>query len=72
MYIGALKCLLGVRKTTVNDLCLVELGVPPLQALVKQRQHDFFVKMNTDRNGAVDEPFNFAMDLTRDYNTRTS
>ena len=72
MYIGALKCLLGVRKTTANDLCLVELGVPPLQALVKQRQHDFFVKMNSEKNGAVDEPFNFAMDLTRDYNTRTS
>ena len=54
-------------------------GLAPLGAVmtsswyhVKQRQHDFFVKMSSERNGAVDEPFNFAMDLTRDYNTRTS
>ena len=47
------------------------MGVPPLQASVKQGQHDFFVKMNPERNGAVDEHFNFAMDLTRNYNART-
>ena len=71
MCVGALKCVLGVRKTTANEICLVEMGVPPLQASVKQGQHDFFVKMNPERNGAIDDPYHFAMDLTRTYNART-
>ena len=72
LYIGALKHLLGVRKTTANDLCLVELGLPPLRALVKQRQCDFFRKMNAERQGFYDDPFCFAMELTRHSNRTLS
>ena len=39
---GAIKCLLGVRVTTTSDVCLIELGLPPLQALVKHRLQCFF------------------------------
>ena len=42
LYMGASKCLLGVRVTTTSDVCLIELGLPPLQALVKHRQQLFF------------------------------
>ena len=71
LYIGAIKSLLGVRKTTANDLCLLELGVPPLQALVKQRQHDFFTKMVNERSSVYHDPFFFAYELTRDLNPVT-
>ena len=68
LYIGAIKSLLGVRKTTANDLCLLELGVPPLQALVKQRQRDFFTKMIAERSLLYDNPFHFAFEFTRNSN----
>ena len=42
LYMGAIKCFLGVRVTTTSDVCLIELGLPPLQALVKHRQQCFF------------------------------
>ena len=34
LYKWCIKQLLGVRKTTSNDICLIELGLPPLRALV--------------------------------------
>ena len=33
-YMWCIKQILGVRKSTPNDLCLTGLGCPPLQALV--------------------------------------
>ena len=38
LYIGAIKMLLGVRPTTANDMCLIELGLPPSQSFVKHKQ----------------------------------
>lgn len=34
LYMWCIKKMLGVRKTTRNDLCLLEIGCPPLHALV--------------------------------------
>ena len=45
LYICAIKYLLGVRKSTANDLCLIELGMLPLPAVVKQRQYNFQYKV---------------------------
>ena len=42
LYNWGLKLLLGVRRTTSNDICYTELGYPPLQDLVKSRQRKFF------------------------------
>lgn len=42
-YKWCIKQLLGVRKTTSNDVCMVELGLPSLRALIKQRQRIFFI-----------------------------
>ena len=40
-YMWCIKQMLGVRKTTPNDLCLTGLGCPPLQVLVNQRRRKF-------------------------------
>ena len=70
LYMGAIKCILGVRVTTTSDVCLIELGLPPLQALVKYRQQCFFKKMLSERQGMIDDPLIFAMDLTRERNVK--
>ena len=46
IYNWALKCLLGVRPTTCNDLCYIETGYASLKAIVKSRQRKFFAKMH--------------------------
>ena len=61
---GAFKALLGVRLSTGNDLCLVELGLTTPRALVKQKQKDFFERMTRERNDMNDDPLIFAMKLT--------
>ena len=65
LYIGVIKYLLGVRKTTANDLCLVEIGMPPLAAVVKQRQCNLLHKMINARTG--DHPFMFALHMAKTF-----
>ena len=38
LYMKGLKCLLGVRAQTANDIVLIESGYPSLRALIKSRQ----------------------------------
>ena len=64
LYTTAIKCLLGVRKTTANDLCLAEIGFPPLQSLVRHKQQTFIKNMIARTEGIPDDPFRFALDLT--------
>ncbi len=40
IYNWGIKKLLGVRMSTCNDLCYLELGLPPLRALVTHRQEN--------------------------------
>ena len=66
LYNWAIKQLLGVRLTTCNDLCYVELGLPPLKDLVKAKQRKFFSKMWSERSGMVDDdPLAFAISIVR-------
>ena len=60
-YKWCMKQLLGVRKTTNNDICMVELGLPPLRALIKQKQRNFFKKKWLERNSMDDDPLIHAM-----------
>ena len=71
LYNMCIKHLLGVRKNTNNDLCMVELGCPPLKALVKQKQAKFFKSMRTDRENMADDPLNLMLSLTIDSNIST-
>ena len=70
LYIGAIKNLLAVRVTTPSDLCLIELGYPPLRALVRRRQQQFFSRMMSDRRHMTDDPLMFAIDLTQTHNEK--
>ena len=67
-----LKSLLGVRSSTTNNLCLVELGYPPLKSLVKSRQRKFMKKMFHERRYMVDDPFIFAVNNLLSVNISTS
>ena len=71
-YKWCIKQLLGVRKTTTNDICMVELGLPPLKALVISRQRNFFKKMWLERNGMDDDPLIYGMQLLFRYNDAVS
>ena len=68
---NSLYVLLGVRKTTPNGLCLIELGYPKLQALVKQRQYAFFHKPLEERGQMADDPLLFCIHLATKNKTQT-
>ena len=72
LYKWCIKQMLGVRKTTTNDVCLVELGLPPLRALVKSKQRIFFNKMYLERQDLVDDPLMHALRVARSYNDSVS
>ena len=72
LYNWCLKQLLGVRKSTCNNLCLVELGYPPLRALVSHKQRKFFKGMWNERSNMMDDPLVHAINLTLESNTPTS
>ena len=68
LYMSAIKCMLHVRQTTANDLCLLEMGLPSLKALVRERQVKFFRRMIEERMNMADDPLSFAMSLARENN----
>ena len=72
LYNWAVKLLLGVRKTTCNDTCYLELGLPPLQDLVRSRQRKFFSGMWRERSLMEDDPLVLIIKtvLGSRYNTR--
>ena len=72
LYKWCIKQMLGVRKTTNNDICLVELGMPPLRALIKAKQRKFFNKMWLERNELDNDPLMHAMKITLSYNDYVS
>ena len=70
IYHAALKALLGVRTTTVNDVCLAKLGYPLLKYYVLQRQRWFFKKMIDSRSGLGDDPLMLAIHLAQDSGSK--
>ncbi len=71
-YKWCIKQLLGVRKTTNNDVCMVELGLPSLRAIIKAKQRKFFHKMWPERNTMDDDPLMHAVRLAMSYNDQVS
>ena len=67
-----IKQLLGVRKATCNDLCLVELGYPTLRSLILSKQRKFFSRMWRDRGGMYDDPLGHALHITLNDTCHTS
>jgi len=69
VYISCIKALLGVRQTTPNDPCLLELGYPPLKKWIKNRQYKFFKCTMDNRSTVERDPLMFAIDLATSAKT---
>ena len=66
MYMSALRRLLEVRKSTPKLTCLLEAGVPSLQALVKEKQSRFFKRMFKEREDLIEsDPLMFTIDFMK-------
>ena len=66
-YNRSLKCLLGVRKFTSPDLCMVESGIHPAQDVIDKKRHNFLKsKLSTQHE---EEPFYLAFKLCETANT---
>ena len=72
LYNWCLKEMLGVRKTTCNDICYVEAGYPSLQHLVKYKQHKFFYRIWRERSNLDDDPLIFVIKTVTETNIPTS
>jgi hypothetical protein len=72
LYMKGLKCLLGVRSQTSNDVVLLESGYPSLRALLKSRQKAFFEKMLKERENMMDDPFMHVLRLSTAKNPKMS
>ena len=71
-YMTWVKTLLGVRRTTNNIICRIELGVPSLSAKVRKIQKEFFARILVQRDGMSDDPFNYVWLLCSVANTKAS
>ena len=65
-YNQLVRCLLGVRKNTSIDLCLLESGIPPIHHVVAKRRCKF-IKCKLETNDP-DEPFTLAFRLLAENN----
>ena len=72
LYNTGLKALLAVRHSTSNDLCRAELGMPDLDAMVRDKQRAFFQKIRPERELLDDDPLNFALRTCLASGTATS
>ena len=71
LYNWSIKQLLGVRRTTSNQVCYAEAGYPSLPDFIRQKQHKFFHKMWSERSTMHDDPLSFAIRVTTQANTHT-
>ena len=65
-----IKSLLGVRTTTCNDLCLLEVGMPPLKALIAKRRATYL--QSKFENLHDDDPLKFAFHLAKSGKTHST
>mgnify|MGYP001551171155 CR=1 FL=1 len=66
MYAACVKNLLGVRKTTATDLCLIEVGIPSLVQYVRSAQKNYILKLIEERATMPDDPFNLALGIAQE------
>lgn len=68
LYNRAIKCLLGVRIFTSPDLCMIESGILPVQAVITSRRRKFLEKRM--RAPDDEEPFHAVFRLCEAANTQ--
>ena len=66
-YNQLVRCLLGVRRNTSMDLCLIESGILPVKHVIAKRRSKF-LKSKLEVNDP-EHPFNFAFRLCNNGNT---
>ena len=66
-YNKLLKCLLGVRKNTSSNLCMLETGILPVKDLIERRRKSFLISKREHVDAEL--PFNIVYDMCRDHNT---
>lgn len=66
-YNKLVKCLLGVRKNTSINLCMIEAGIPPVQNIIAERKYKF-IKSQRDHVD-TEKPFHFVYNMCREANT---
>ena len=66
-YNRLIKYLLGVRKNTSIDLCLVESGKQPAKYMINKRLKTFLEKKMSNRD--MDEPFQMAFEMCKNSST---
>jgi hypothetical protein len=69
MYMRSVRTLLGVRKTTAGELCLIEAGLPMLVNKAKSIQKKTFEKFIDERSELTDDPLMFTLEKCRTANT---
>ena len=67
IYMRIIKALLSVRKTTCNDLCLVEADMPPLAWIIQHKRTKYIRNRIPDLQEG--DPLKHSVDLVRDSNT---
>ena len=69
MYMSAVRRLLDVRRSTPSLTCLIEAGIPSLEALVKHRQSKFLQCMFEQRSDLEEsDPLMHTLDFMRQNN----
>ena len=66
LYIDGAKALLGVRKTTPNEIVLAECGLPDIMDITDKRLRKFIGKKLID----PEEPLTIVYNICRDRNTK--
>ncbi len=70
IYMSAVKALLGVRTSTPNEQCLIEIGQPSLKAMIMNRQYRYFSKIMNERKNMCDDPLDYSLELCKNSNTK--
>lgn len=65
IYMRAIKLLLGVRASTPNNTCLIELGYPTLKEIVRKRQRTFYTNYIQSRQNINHDPLFFTFELVK-------
>ena len=66
-YNQLIRCLLGVRKNTCIDICMIEAGIPPLQHVISKRRSKYLkYKIEVDD---LEQPFTYVYRLCSENNT---
>ena len=66
-YNKLIKCLLGVRKNTSINLCMLEAGIPPLSNVIFKKRRTFLLSRR-DRMD-IDESFTLIFDMCKNHST---